>query len=347
MATTTLWSKVKSWFSAPGAAPATRGTVLRPADSALAPPVAVAPAPAWPKPEGLIPGDRADAHAGTVKSCTVYEPGQVIAGRYHVEQRFEGGMGYVYIAWDKTQNLHFAIKQPKEKMLREPDFFARVQREADAWTGLGMHPHIAYCYFVRRIEDVPHIFVEYVDGGTLEEWIADGKCLDYRVGLELAIQCCHGMERAHGRELLHRDLKPANILLTQTGIAKVTDFGLVGEATTVERQQRVGAVAGETTYGTQMGTPEYMAPEQGRDPRRRSEAVPHGVWYDSDVYSFGVCLWELVCGRLPYPSWSANTGQPPEPPDARPDVPASLRALLLEVIALDRCQRPQDFAALR
>jgi WD40 repeat protein len=282
-----------------------------------------------------------------VKSCTVYPTGHVIAGRYTVERMFEGGMGYVYITRDKAQNLRFAIKQPKAMMLQIPDFFVRVVREADAWTGLGMHPHVAYCYFVRNIEDIPHIFVEYVDGGTLQDWIADGKCLDYRVGLDLAMQCCHGMERAHGRGLLHRDLKPANILVTGNGLAKVTDFGLVGEATLAERQQTVGKAVGETSYGMQMGTPEYMAPEQGRDPRRRSATVPEGVWYDSDVYSFGLCLWEMVCGRRPFAHWSANTGQPLEPREARRDLPASLRTLLLDVIARDRRQRPQDFGQLR
>ena len=347
-----LWDKVKNLFNTPDEAPPTAGqTVLRSSDSVTRPPPAAAPAPipapTLKKPDSLPPGQRAVAPNRAVKSSTVYPPGHVIAGRYKVERVFEGGMGYVYITQDRTQNLRFAIKQPKAMMLQVPDFFARVVREADAWTGLGMHPHIAYCYFVRNIEDVPHIFVEYVDGGTLQDWIADGKCLDYRVGLDLAIQCCHGMERAHRRGLLHRDLKPANILVTRDGLAKVTDFGLVGEATPAERRQVVGPARGETTYGMQMGTPEYMAPEQGRDPRRRSDSVPDGVWYDSDVYSFGLCLWEMVCGRLPFAHWAAHTGPPPEPREARRDLPASLRTLLLEVIALDRRQRPQDFAQLR
>jgi serine/threonine protein kinase len=229
---TTLWNKVKHWFSTPGGARAVPGMVLRSADSEAAPPGAGAgdPAPAAtrPKPESPTPGGLAAAQHRAVKACTVYTPGQVIARRYAVERVFEGGMGYVYIARDKTQNLRFAIKQPKEAMLRNRDFFARMLREADAWTGLGMHPHIAYCYFVRSLEAVPHIFVEYVDGGTLKEWIEDGQCLDCRVGLELAIQCCQGMERAHSRGLLHRDLKPANLLVTKDGQLKVTDFGLVG-----------------------------------------------------------------------------------------------------------------------
>jgi tetratricopeptide (TPR) repeat protein len=169
------------------------------------------------------------------------------------------------------------------------------------------------------------------NGETLQDWIADGKCLDYRVGLDLAIQCCHHLERAHGQGLLHENLQPAHILMSGTGVARIASFE--------------GAAGGRD--GVRVGAPAYLAPEQGRDPRRRSEAVPEGVWTDSDVYSFGVCLWEMVCGRLPFTDWTAHTGQPPEPQDARQDLPASLRTLLLDVIALDRRQRPPDFAQLR
>ncbi|MDG4556821.1 MAG: protein kinase [Candidatus Contendobacter sp.] len=281
-------------------------------------------------------------------SCPIHEPGAVIAERYVVEQRFEGGMGYVYIALDRSQNLRFAIKQPKTWMLAEPTLLARVAREADAWTGLGMHPHIAYCYFVRSLAGVPHIFVEYVDGGNLREWIATGRCIDYRVSLDLAIQCCQGMERAQGWGMVHRDLKPENILVSQDGQAKITDFGLVGDLGI--REGAAGDRAGMSTLGTQlgmqMGTPAYMAPEQWRDPRRRSAEAPDGVDCDSDVYSFGVCLWEMVCGRLPYPSALADA-ELPDPRRSRRDLPASLDQLLRDVVARDRRQRPTDFGVLR
>jgi len=301
--------------------------------------------PAEPSPTSTALKPTADA----APSCPVHEAGAVIAERYEVERRFEGGMGYVYITLDRSQNLRFAIKQPKAWMLAEPALLARVAREADAWTGLGMHPHIAYCYFVRTLDGVPHLFVEYVDGGNLREWIAAGRCIDYRASLDLAIQCCQGMERAHGWGMVHRDLKPENILVSRDGQAKITDFGLVGDlgiredAAGVDRPE---ASALATQCGMQMGTPAYMAPEQWRDPRRRGVEAPDGVDCDSDVYSFGVCLWEMVCGRLPYPSALADA-ELPDPHRSRRDLPASLGQLLRDVVARDRRQRPADFGVLR
>ena len=146
---------------------------------------------------------------------------------YRVEDVLEGGMGRVYIAHHKGWNVKLAIKSPNEMMLSDRNNFARVLREANSWTELGLHPNIAYCYYVRSIEEVPHIFVEYVDGGNLRQWIEEGKCIDYRVSLDLAIQFCHGMECAHSKGMIHRDIKPENVLLTKDGILKITDFGLV------------------------------------------------------------------------------------------------------------------------
>jgi hypothetical protein len=161
-----------------------------------------------------------------VKTLPVWKPGDEILGLYRVEDVLEGGMGRVYIAHHKGWNVNLAIKSPNEMMLSDRNNFARILREADSWTELGLHPNIAYCYYVRSIEDVPHIFVEYVDGGNLRQWIAEGKCIDYRVSLDLAIQFCHGMEHAHSKGMIHRDIKPKNVLMTKEGQLKVTDFGL-------------------------------------------------------------------------------------------------------------------------
>ncbi|HRZ08105.1 MAG TPA: hypothetical protein P5102_18570, partial [Candidatus Competibacteraceae bacterium] len=110
--TTPLWHKLKGWLGTNGEAPvATRGTVLRAPDSEAAPPVPAAPVPApaptLKKPDSLTPGQGAVAPNRPVKSSTVYPLGHVIAGRYKVERVFEGGMGYVYITQDRTQNLRF------------------------------------------------------------------------------------------------------------------------------------------------------------------------------------------------------------------------------------------------
>ena len=282
-----------------------------------------------------------------VKNAKTYRTGDLIENRYKVEEVMSGAMGYVYIGRDARQEITFAIKQPKESMLADRDLFSRVLHEADSWTGLGMHPNIAYCYFVKQIEDVPHIFIEYVDGGSLEEWISDRRCADYKVGLDMAIQFCHGLERAHERGMIHRDIKPRNILVTKEGLVKVTDFGIAGG---IKVGGKGGAISGDqqgTRMGAWMGTQAYMSPEQSKDPRQKSAEAPEGVWYESDVYSFGVCLWEMFCGRRPREISIGVTGDTPDPNSLRRDIPAGLRTLLLSSVELDRGNRPQDFSELR
>jgi serine/threonine protein kinase len=282
-----------------------------------------------------------------VKNAKTYRTGDLIENRYKVEEVMSGAMGYVYIGRDARQEITFAIKQPKESMLADRDLFSRVLHEADSWTGLGMHPNIAYCYFVKQIEEVPHIFIEYVDGGSLEEWISDRRCADYKVGLDMAIQFCHGLERAHERGMIHRDIKPRNILVTKEGLVKVTDFGIAGG---IKVGGKGGAISGDqqgTRMGDMMGTQAYMSPEQFRDPRQKSAEAPEGVWYESDVYSFGVCLWEMFCGRRPREISIGVTGDTPDPNSLRRDIPAGLKTLLLSSVDLDREKRPQDFSELR
>ena len=150
-----------------------------------------------------------------VKTLPVWQPGDVILDTYEVEDVISGGMGHVYIANHKNWNVKLAVKSPNEMMLSDKSNFARILREANSWTELGLHPNIAYCYYVRSIEEVPHIFVEYVDGGNLRQWIEEGRCIDYRLSLDLAIQFCHGMEFAHSKGMIHRDIKPENVLMTK------------------------------------------------------------------------------------------------------------------------------------
>ena len=277
--------------------------------------------------------EMAERQSWQVKSLPVWKPGEKILGLYRVEDVLEGGMGRVYIAHHKNWNIKLAIKSPNEMMLSDRNNFARVLREANSWTELGLHPNIAYCYYVRSIEDVPHIFVEYVDGGNLRQWIAEGKCIDYRVSLDLAIQFCHGMEHAHSKGMIHRDIKPENVLMTQDGVLKITDFGLVRSGAVIGGENGKAGLSGKgmTRIGDVMGTEGFMAPEQFTDAA--------GVDERADIFSMGVCFYEMFCGNLPYGRVSyIENSEPPDPVVLSGDkkFPTSLGKILKKSIQWER-----------
>lgn len=264
------------------------------------------------------------------RDTITWQPGDVILDHYEVEGVItSGGMGAIFITNHRNWKVKVAIKSPNEEMRSHPFLLQRVSKEAEAWTELGLHPNIAYCYFVRNIGEIPHIFVEYVDGGNLKDWIEDGRCADLKVGLDLAIQFCHGMAHAHAKGMIHRDIKPGNILLTQDGTLKVTDFGITRIGNGQEGDLSFQTADLTKTQGF-IGTLPYASPEQLRD--------AHSVGPESDIYSFGVCLWEMFLGRRPRPNaW--NDEPLPDPSTFNSSLPDSLANLLTEIVALDRNTR--------
>jgi WD40 repeat protein/serine/threonine protein kinase len=295
-----------------------------------------------------------------VKTLPAWKPGDVILDTYEVEDVISGGMGHVYIANHNKWKVKLAIKSPNEMMLSDRDFFARILREANSWIELGLHPNIAYCYYVRNIEDIPHIVVEYVDGGNLRQWIEDGKCIDYRTNLDLAIQFCQGMEFAHSKGMIHRDIKPENILMTKDGSLKITDFGLVrsqgsplsfatGQAEGGDQDSGVGSQEGAeraeqgglTTIGTHMGTEGYMSPEQAENPRDVDERT--------DIFAFGVCLYEMFCGDKPYQVTYGKREAPPDPVtlSGDKDFPKELKELLTRCVEQEKVSRYNAFSEIR
>src|SRR6516225_4763322 len=142
-----------------------------------------------------------------------FAPSQLIADSYQVNQVIEGGMSTVYLTHHLRWNLDLVVKIPHQVILADPDHAHRITSEAQAWTDLGIHPHIAYCYYVHPLDGVPLLVIEFVDGGSLREWISDGRCSQLKLALDTSIQFCHGLEHAHSRGMIHRDIKPENILM--------------------------------------------------------------------------------------------------------------------------------------
>jgi len=274
------------------------------------------------------------------------KPGDVVAGNLEIKRPLgRGGMGEVWLARQTQWGTEVAVKIPSDEILADVENRHRVAREAEAWTDLGLHPNIAYCHYAQPLEELLLLVIEYVDGGNLRDWIADGRCADLKTGLNLAIQFCHGLERAHSRGLVHRDIKPENVLLTKDGTVKVTDFGIVRKAGVGEEKGAAPAedvrkpmVAGMTMVA--IGTDEYMAPEQW--------GLQEGIDQRVDIFAFGVCLYEMFCGRRPYPVTAGARQEAPEPAQLRQDDRFSgrLAALMKRCVDWERERRPEDAKAV-
>jgi WD40 repeat protein len=194
-----------------------------------------------------------------------------------------GGMGIVLLGYDSALRRTVALKVlPPDRA--EARAQARFVREAQAAAGIE-HDYVVPVYSVANPPDgPPYLVMQYVEGPTLRQRIkAEGR-LQPREAARIAEQVAEGLAAAHNKGLVHRDIKPANIILDSTqGRAKIMDFGLV----------RMTSVPGATTQeGNIPGTPEYMSPEQVREPDRIDARV--------DIYSLGVTLYQALTGEVPF-----------------------------------------------
>jgi eukaryotic-like serine/threonine-protein kinase len=257
-----------------------------------------------------------------------------------------GGMGEVYRARDRELDRDVAIKILPALFTNDSDRLARFEREAKILAALN-HPHIGAIYGLERVDGVPALVLELVEGPTLAERLSQG-ALTIKDALGIATQIVDALEAAHRQGIIHRDLKPSNIKMTDAGRVKLLDFGLAkgvdhdesrpssDELTTATTTSRPGAI---------MGTAAYMSPEQARG---------EPVDARSDLFSLGAVLYEMVTGR---PAFSGDTASsilrailndtPPAPRSINPSIPISLEHLVLRLLAKDRRARPQRASEVR
>jgi WD40 repeat protein/serine/threonine protein kinase len=204
----------------------------------------------------------------------------------------QGGMGRVYRVRHRAWDVDLAVKTPLPSALRAAGGAEAFEREAETWVGLGLHPHTVSCYYVRRVDGLPRVFAEFVDGGSLHDWIRQRRLTTVERILDIAIQFAWGLHYAHEQGLVHCDVKPANVMITADGVAKVTDFGLArGRAAAGPGSVAAPMSGGGATLvvaGSAAGTPAYMSPEQsaGRVLTRRT-----------DLWSWALSLLEMFRGE--------------------------------------------------
>jgi WD40 repeat protein len=241
---------------------------------------------------------------GEAQGATEWKVGDVILDLYEVKQVHEGGgMGLVYRVHHRGWNLDLAVKSPRAEYFQTEAQKENFTRECETWINLGLHPHIVSCHYVRTLGGIPRVFAEYVEGGSLKEWI-DSRRL-YEGGpqealkriLDTAIQMAWGLHYAHEQGVVHQDVKPANVMMRADGTAKITDFGLA-KARALAGESPVAAAGRSILASSGWMTPAYCSPEQASEqPLSRK----------TDIWSWGVSLLEMLIGEV---CWQSGTAAP-------------------------------------
>jgi eukaryotic-like serine/threonine-protein kinase len=198
-----------------------------------------------------------------------------------------GGMGEVYRGRDTRLGREVAVKILPAEVSTHPDRLRRFEQEARSASSLN-HPNIITIYDIGAIDSSSYIAMEFVDGKTLRELLAEGAAMPARKTTQIAVQLAEGLAKAHEMGIIHRDLKPENIMITKDGHAKILDFGLAKLFLPVADQVSQFQTAEQTGAGMILGTVGYMSPEQ---------ASGAEVDFRSDQFSFGAILYEMVTGK--------------------------------------------------
>jgi len=226
-----------------------------------------------------------------------WDLGKVLLNEYKVEKYLgEGGMGTVYLLVQREMdNRHFAVKTLLASALKDEQRRKLFLLELRTWMDLPEHPHLTACRFFRTIEDRLAIFAEYVDGGSLKDWIHDKRLLKLEQILDVAIQFAWGLQEAHDHKVIHQDVKPANVLMSKEGIAKITDFGLAS----ARNAGRIEYKKTDETISNLMSvhgmTEAYCSPEQ---------ASWQKLSHKTDIWSWGLSILEMFTGSVTWKNGS-------------------------------------------
>ena len=238
-------------------------------------------------------------------------------------------MAMVYKAKDLILNRYVAVKILRDEFTTDEEFIKRFNIEAQAAASL-THPNIVSVYDVGNEGNLYYIVMELVKGKTLKEIIVEDGALGWKWSVKVAMQIASALEKAHRNNIVHRDIKPHNIIITEEGVAKVTDFGIA----------KAVSNSTITAFGTTIGSVHYFSPEHAR-----------GGYTDakSDLYSLGVVMYEMVTGRVPFDSDTPVSvalkhmqEEPIEPIALKPELPKSVNDIIMKAMKKDTQERYQS-----
>ena len=256
--------------------------------------------------------------------------GRYIGNRYEILEKIgNGGMATVYKAKCHVLNRFVAVKVLKEEFTTDEEFIRRFNIEAQSAAGL-THPNIVSVYDVGHEDNIYYIVMELIQGKTLKQIISESGILPWKWSVNIAIQIASALEAAHKNNIVHRDIKPHNIIITEDGVAKVTDFGIA----------KAVSNSTITAFGTTIGSVHYFSPEHAR-----------GGYTDakSDLYSLGIVMYEMLTGRVPF---DADTPvsialkhmqeKPVEPIKLNPSIPLAVNQIIMKAMRKDPNERYQS-----
>jgi len=212
--------------------------------------------------------------------------GQLLLHYRVVEKIGEGGQGTVYKVIDTTLDRPAVIKVIPPDLIDSASNLVRFEREAKLASSLD-HPNICTIFGLHKVGDVQFIAMQFIEGRNVRE-IVDGKPLDLRRALSIAIQVTDALAAAHSRGIVHRDIKARNVMVTRSGTVKVLDFGL---AKLIDSPHSALSDPQLTEMGVPYGTSTYAAPEQAQGLKADHRA---------DIFSTGVLLYEMLAGTWPF-----------------------------------------------
>lgn len=256
--------------------------------------------------------------------------GKLLGSRYEIIEKVgNGGMATVYKAIDKVLKRNVAVKILRDEFTTDEEFIRRFEAEAQSAARLA-HANIVSIYDVGVDGNLYYIVMELIQGKTLKEIIIKERGpLPWKWSINVAIQIASALEMAHRNNIVHRDIKPHNIIITEDGVAKVTDFGIA----------KAVSNSTITAFGKTIGSVHYFSPEHAR-----------GGFTDakSDLYSLGVVMYEMVTGRVPF---DADTPvsvalkhmqeEPEEPIEVNPNVPMAVNKIIMRALQKDTTLRYQ------